>query len=49
MPPQLVWPAGHELVHTPATHTWPDAHAVPHAPQFERSVARVTHVPAQAD
>ena len=30
--------APHVAVHTPSEHTWPAAHARPHAPQFARSV-----------
>ena len=38
MPEQTESPAAHEAMHVPAEHTWPDAHAVPQAPQFARSV-----------
>jgi hypothetical protein len=32
--------------HTPAVHTIPVAHTMPHAPQLFRSVVVSTHVPA---
>jgi hypothetical protein len=36
--PQRVSPIGHVVVHAPATHTCPAAHALPQAPQLAVSV-----------
>jgi hypothetical protein len=42
MPVHAVSPAGH--AHTPFSHAPPNAHAVPHAPQFALLVCRSTHI-----
>ena len=41
--PQSVAPIGH--AHTPEAHTCPEAHARPHAPQFDVSVCVLTQLP----
>ena len=46
-PPHDSCPVGHEVTHTLAVQTWPEAHARPHAPQLARSVWRSRHVPEQ--
>ena len=46
-PEQLVVPDTQLTVHTPAEHTWPDAHARPHMPQLLLSVVRSRHAPEQ--
>ena len=48
MPLQLVVPPEHTSWQLPATHCCPAAHVVPHAPQFEASLCRLTHVPLQS-
>jgi hypothetical protein len=42
-PPQFCVPGGHTTVHRAPEHTVPDAHALPHAPQFAPLLARSTH------
>ena len=44
---QDVRPAPQEDVHSPAEHTWPDAHFVVHAPQWDASFAMSKHEPPQ--
>jgi hypothetical protein len=56
-PLQLISVPGHETWQVPVLHTWPEAHTAPEvprvpshpavAPQYERSVCGLTHVPAQ--
>ena len=46
-PEQLVVPETQLTVHTPAEHTWPDAHPRPHAPQLLLSVVRSRQTPVQ--
>ena len=43
VPAQLTCPVGHATTHFPAAHVDPDAHSVPHAPQFRGSVETFTH------
>ena len=57
VPPQLIWPPGHETWQLPPLQTLPDAHAAPAlpppspqpavAPQFVRLVVGSMHVPPQ--
>jgi hypothetical protein len=55
-PPQLISPAGHDTLHAPLLHTWPDAHTAPPlapmhaplAPQNCRLVVGSTQVPLQS-
>ena len=42
LPEQLVKPAWQLSAHMPFAHTWPDAHAAPHAPQLLASVCVLT-------
>lgn len=43
-----VWPDGQLPMHLPATQNWPSIHLAPHAPQWERSVCKLTHSPSQS-
>ncbi len=43
-PPQLDCPAVHDARHAPSTQAWPVAHALPHRPQWARSVVSARHV-----
>ena len=45
--PHAVCPDGHEMLHTPAVHTRPEAQTVPHMPQLLRSFWRSRQVPEQ--
>jgi hypothetical protein len=55
-PAQLISPAGHDTLHTPLVHTWPDGHTMPPlapwqapvAPQNNRLVVGSTQVPLQS-
>ena len=49
MPLQSVSPLWQESAHLPAEQTSPERHAVPHTPQWARSVLRLTQVPLQSD
>jgi hypothetical protein len=40
---QLVCPARHDGTHMPVSHTNPAAQALPHIPQFARSLWRLVH------
>lgn len=42
-PPQLVVPPGQVVAHEPFEHTFPEPHALPHAPQWSLSVWVFTH------
>ena len=48
LPPQLIWPAGHETWQVPLPHTLPAAQALPQAPQLNRSICVLTQEGAPA-
>jgi hypothetical protein len=33
--PQTCWPVPHDAVQLPPAHAYPDAHLLPHVPQFD--------------
>jgi hypothetical protein len=44
---QSVWVEVHPALHMPLPHTWVAGHTVPHEPQFDVLLARLTHWPEQ--